>query len=351
MQELQCADCIMNFLETEREPQIRDFIFDLLFDDIHQVSTKYILQLLLSYSISLEAQNTLECISKWIIINIGNELIQSLFNQLIRDHFILVLNETEQKPAANLINLARICPLFSSLFMAIVLDMLANNLISNHEKCLNKLFNLFEIWISRDPTLPLLAYRANSSHASSYLFNPLPGLLFVSVVYPIRCALECYETHKNETLTGTSLLSTTINKRKQLVEKRIESCEKDSHNLEDLSSKVHFISLKLIKDLESLQLNLNEFKLINLKHIETMRRVFDDLNTAVSDTNKQTINCYHSVKSLSKIREECLDKLAQFLEICWQLEFISCKKREVRDLLLSTNYDQESLLSIILNDE
>ena len=72
MQELQCADCIMNFLETEKEANVRDYIFELLFDDIHQVSTKFILQLLLSYSLSLEAQKTLECISKWIIINIGS---------------------------------------------------------------------------------------------------------------------------------------------------------------------------------------------------------------------------------------------------------------------------------------
>jgi hypothetical protein len=89
MQELQCADCIMNFLETEKEPQVRDYVFELLFEDIHQVSTKCILQLLLSYSLSLEARNTLECISKWLIMNIGNEIIQNMFDQLITDHFLL----------------------------------------------------------------------------------------------------------------------------------------------------------------------------------------------------------------------------------------------------------------------
>lgn len=347
MQELQCADCIMNFLETEREPQIRDYIFELLFDDIHQVSTKYILQLLLSYSISLEAQNTLECISKWIIINIGNELVQSIFNQLIRDHFVLVLNETDLKPAPNLINLARISPLFSSLFMAIVLDMLPNNLILNHEKCLSKIFNLFEIWISRDPILPVLAYRANLTHASSYLFNPLPGLLFVSVVYPIRCALECIQTHTNEAITSTL---TTNKNRKHLAEKRAESCEKIAKSIEDLSSRVHFLNLKLIKDLDSHNLKSNEFKLINLKHVDSVRRAFDDLNASAVDASRPHVNgCFHSVKTLKQIREDCLDKLAQFLEVCWQLDYISCKKQEVKALF--SNHDQDSLLSIILDSE
>ncbi len=188
MQELQCADSILNFLETEHEPDIRDYIFELLFDDIHQVSTKYILQLLLSYAISLEAQNTLECISKWVAMNIGNEIIQNIYNQLIRDHFLLVVDENEQ-PTQNLINLARISPLFASLFMTIVLDMLPNNLITNHEKSLTKLFNLFDIWISQNPILPILAYRANLSHTSVYLFNPLPGLLYISVVLPIKSEL------------------------------------------------------------------------------------------------------------------------------------------------------------------
>jgi hypothetical protein len=122
MQELQCADCIMNFLETERDSHVRDYIFELLFDDSFSI-TKHILQSLLSYSISLEAQNTLECISKWIIINIGNEIMQSIFNQLIRDHFLLSLDDNEYPPQ-NLVNLARIAPLFASLFITVILDML-----------------------------------------------------------------------------------------------------------------------------------------------------------------------------------------------------------------------------------
>ncbi len=60
MQELQCAECIVNFLETEKEAQVREYVFDLLFEDIHQVSKRHILQLLLSYSLSMEARQTLD---------------------------------------------------------------------------------------------------------------------------------------------------------------------------------------------------------------------------------------------------------------------------------------------------
>lgn len=346
MQELQCADCIMNFLETERESHIRDYIFELLFDDIHQASTKYILQLLLSYSVSLEAQNTLECISKWIIINIGNEMIQNIFNQLIRDHFLLVINENEQ-PTQNLINLARIAPLFTSLFMTIVLDMLANNLITNHEKCLNKLFNLFDIWISRDPILPVLAYRANITHASSYLFNPLPGLLFISVVYPIKVALECFQIHSNEHTKRNK-----NDKDKIAVSKRIELCKQNAQLLDELSSKVHFMSLKLVKDLESLAVNnaSESFKLLNFKHIEAIKRLIDDLNAAIRNQNINNL-CFHSIKSLNEIKDDCLDKLAQLLEILWQFDFINCNKQEIRTLFSNIiEQTSESLLAIVLNN-
>jgi hypothetical protein len=166
MQELQCVDCIMNFLENEKESSIREYIFELLFDDIHQVSTKFILQSLMSYSISLEAQKTLDCISKWIIINIGNEIIQNIFDQLITDHFLLVDEAADQITKVNqsLVNLAVRSPLFACLFMTIVLDMLPNNLISNHEKCLPKLVNLFSIWIEKNPMIPILAFRSNLTH-------------------------------------------------------------------------------------------------------------------------------------------------------------------------------------------
>ena len=147
MQELQCVDCIVNFLETEKDLAICDYTFNLLFDDMlyHQHASKFVLQLLLSYAISLEAQKTLECVSKWIISNIGNEIIQYLFDQLIKDHFLLAYEPDEDKPQDNLVNLCQISPQFASLFMTILLDMLSRDLIKCQEKCLKKGIYIFVI--------------------------------------------------------------------------------------------------------------------------------------------------------------------------------------------------------------
>lgn len=348
MQELQCADCIMNFLETERDSHVRDYIFELLFDDSFSI-TKHILQSLLSYSISLEAQNTLECISKWIIINIGNEIMQSIFNQLIRDHFLLSLDDNEYPPQ-NLVNLARIAPLFASLFITVILDMLPNNLINNHEKCLTKLFNLFDIWISRDPILAVLAYKTNISHTSAYLFNPLPGLMYVSVIHPVKVALICFQDHKNESQKPLS------NKEKIASLKKIESCKQNAKILDDLSSKVHFISIKLIKDLESAGLNMNSseaFKLLNIKHVESVNRVFEELNQAIY--SNQSCSCFHSAKSLIALREDCLDRIAQLFEVCFRHGFISCRKQEVKQMFSgfqeTRSAGNEDLLTMVLNSE
>ena len=135
MQTLQCVDCIVNYFEGEKESNIRDFMFDLLFGDIYQIEN-HILILLSSYAISLESKNTLECLSKWIIMNIGNEIIQNIFHELVKDHFLLTYESAvdSQKPKDCLVKLCDTCPLFSSLFIAIVLDMQAK--LGGHEKCL-----------------------------------------------------------------------------------------------------------------------------------------------------------------------------------------------------------------------
>jgi hypothetical protein len=66
--------------------------------------------------------------------------------------------------------------------------------------------------------------------------------------------------------------------------------------------------------------------------------------------------CFHSIKSLTIIKEECLDKLAQLLEVSWQNDLISCKKQEIKELF--SNFCQQSvnqsekcnLLSMVLDN-
>lgn len=317
MQELQCVDCIVNYLENEKEANIRDYVFDLLFSDIyHQLSTKFILQLLFSYAISLEAQKTLECASKWIITNIGNEIIQNIFEQLVKDHFLLAYSPDSNLIQPNLINMCQISPLFSSLFMSIVLDMLANDLIRNQEKFLKKLSDLFEIWIEKNPMLPLLAYKSNLSHFSSYMLNPLPGLVYMTVIYPLKNFLE--------------------------------NPNVDKEQVNEMALKIHLISLKLIKDLSSSSGSINDsFKLLNLKNLESISKRIDEFVSQAQNLNSK------EKSSFTDLLNESLERLAQLLELCWQYSVICCSKSECLSLFSklfrNDKKDDICLMEIVLS--
>lgn len=174
---------------------------------------------------------------------------------------------------------------------------------------MTKLFNLFDVWISRDPILPVLAYRSNISHTSAYLFNPLPGLMYISVVHPVKVAIKCFQTHQNDAHKSFS------NKEKICSLKSVEKCKQNAKILDDLSSKVHFINIKLIKDLESAGLNVSSAdafnKLLNIKHVESVNRVFEELSQVIQ--SKQASSCFHSVQSLETLREDCLDRIGMHI--------------------------------------
>jgi hypothetical protein len=364
IQELQCVDCIVDFLETEPESSIREYVFDLLFGDIYnQANTRFILQLLFSYSVSLEARRTLECISKWIIMNIGNEIIQNLFDQLIKDHFLLIESnsndEVTYRPQQQLINLAIISPLFSSLFMSIVLDMIANNLISNQEeKCLFKIFNLFQIWIETNPAIPLLAFKLNLSHLSLYMLNPLPGLLYTSIIYPLKvasqnCSLEAMIDESYFEAEASKINRTTLSK------KFYEKYKIKAERIDELASKVHLIALKLIKDL-AVSIRDSSFKLLNFKQLEFISKRIDEFNQAIVKKNltKPIELNYYSEQTCKQILNDCLERLAQLLQLCWQFGLINCTKVETK-VLFRNHLSQEegihktngvdSLLSLVLN--
>ena len=131
--------------------------------------------------------------------------------------------------------------------------------------------------------------------------------MFVSVIHPIKVALSCFQDHKTESQKSLS------SKEKIASLKKNESCKQNAKILDDLSSKVHFISIKLIKDLESAGLNVSSadtFKLLSIKHVESVNRVFEELNQAIY--SNQSCSCFHSVKSLIALREDCLDRIGNF---------------------------------------
>ena len=371
MQELQTADCILNFLESEKDPVIRDYVFDLLFADLlyHQLSSKFILQLLISYAISLKAQNTLECTSKWIIMHIGNELTQNLFNELLKDHFLLAYESDADRPQENLVNLSQICPLFTSLFITIVLDMLANNLVKQHEKILKKLFNLFEIWIEKNPTFPFMAYKSNIGHPSSYMLNPLPGLVYLTTIYPFKNLLDSLKSFTKNVERRLGNSETEIQSEPSIIEQEFSLFSKSVLSLDDLVSKVHLICLKIIKDLSnyisSQSIGSDSFKLLNLKNIESLNKRIEEFSISIDKESliakEIEIKSNHKLSSdhiglaFNKILDESLERLAQLLGSCWEFGFINCSKEECRNLFKkyfskSEQLNDISLMEVILSN-
>jgi hypothetical protein len=294
MQDLQCVDSIVNFLEREKETNIRETVFSIVFDDLS--SSKYILQLLVSYAISTEAQKTLECVSKLITVNIGNDsLLHYIFDKLVKDHFLLAHESDIDKPQENLFNMANVSPLFASFFMAVLLDMLSRDLIDTPRKCLRKMFNLFECWIEKNSMLPILALTLNLKHPSSHVLNPLPGLMYTTIIYPFKNFIECLKSF-------TKNVQTKVNKFKEQVQynsnKENEEAEEASYSLimemefkhfvqeiltlDDLVSKIHFVLLKLIKSLSTF-LNGQAIKLISVKNVEAISRCIDHFNKLIDE--------------------------------------------------------------------
>jgi hypothetical protein len=231
-------------------------------------------------------------------------------------------------------------------------------------KILKKLFNLFEIWIEKNPTFPFMAYKSNIGHASSYMLNPLPGLIYVTTIYPFKNLIDSLKSYtKNlERLTEMQPESSIIEQEFSLFVKSVLS-------LDDLVSKVHLICLKVIKDLSnyisSQSIGKDSFKLLNIKNIESLTKRIDEFSISIDKENLITkeieIKSNHKFKSenirltFNKILDESLERLAQLLGSCWEFGFINCSKEECKNLfkkyfIKSEQSDDISLMEVILSN-
>jgi hypothetical protein len=389
MQELQCVDSIVSFLEREKETNVRDAVFSILFDDLS--STKFILQLLVSYAMSTEAPRTLECVSKLITGNIGNDsIVHFIFDKLIKDHFLLAYEPNTDTPQDNIIKIAHVSPYFASLFMAILLDMLTRDLIIMPSKCLKKMFNLFEIWIEKNSMLPMYALTLNLQHSNSAVFNPMPGLMYTTIIYPFKNFIECLKSFTKNVQTKVDKVKE--QERMQMSESNQEDEDESASyslimehefkrfvqeilNLDDLVSKVHFLSLKLLKDLSTFlnnqvmatAISRDSFKLISLKNIDAISRCIEQFNKLIDEQRTiqskliLNINSNHKFNSenikitFDKIQDGCLERLAQLLGLCFEFGFVECEKTALRDIFSGyfhnrSDQSNPSLLEIILND-
>jgi hypothetical protein len=94
-------------------------------------------------------------------------------------------------------------------------------------------------------------------------------------------------------------------------------------------------------------------KLLNLKQIDFICRRFDDFNSKLTKLSPVDVNlnkCYYNTTIFNDIQNECLNRLAQVLDICWRFNFITCDKVEIKKMF--NNYidsDNYSLLKSVLN--
>lgn len=128
------------------------------------------------------------------------------------------------------------------------------------------------------------------------------------------------------------------------------------------------MTLKLLKNISNIIESTNlfavdNFKLLKLKHIESIAKRYEDINKSFEIAAKRLRSnesgCFHSVKSVETVRNDCLDRLAQHLEACWKNGFADCRKQESRKFFTSRCFNTDienlengdlNLLTIVLNN-
>ena len=262
-----------------------------------------------------------------------------MFDQLVKDHFLLADGERQRA----LLTLCDTCPLFCSLFVAIVLDMLANSSSlapssSVCDKCAPRLVDVFAEWTSRHKMLPLLAFNTNMAHSSSYMLNPVPGLVYMSVVYPLKTFVERLRARRMPLAgsVGSQDASGGGDTSKPVL----------TSDLDELAFKVHIMELRLIRDLANMEgvaaaaanspAN-SPFKLVTLKHLENLSKQIDELSAISMQMSGGGGGATHEQRddAFERLLAEAMERLAQMLELCWQNEFISCTRGEVKQLFLN----------------
>lgn len=231
------------------------------------------------------AFNFKDCFSKWILNNIGNEVIQSIFDQLITDH-LLLMNDFKF-----LENLPSKSSLFCSLFTTLLLDMLQN---SSNTKLIRKSLNLFSIWFKKYPLLAIQALKDNYTNSCSYMLNPFPGILYLNIVYPL-----------------------------------INEQSNDNQGTTDYDQ-LHLTTIRLLQELSNTRI---DFKILSLNNVEYLLRKIEEKNLKNQKTNF----------------EACANRFSQVLQIFLAKNLVAFKKDDVIPLINNYNSQAEHGLQFLTN--
>lgn len=157
--------------------------------------------------------------------------------------------------------------------------------------------------MNHNPSLLLLAFK---SSGNSHMLNPLPGLMNISIVHPLRF------------------------------------CADDSENrqAEDISSRVHFISLKIIQNLSTNEPG-SVLKLVSGGSIESVFKTVSEFAFTLA-ANSDSVQ---SARRYSDLLERSMEKLGQFLIVATQFGLIGVPKEDVKALYLKHFQDNHAASS------
>lgn len=299
-------------MESERDEKCREFLFDLLFSSTTPLSvdSKSYLILLISYSVSLVAKNTLDAVSRWILLNVNNNVVDNLFHSLIKDQFMLRLGKPQ-----NLINLAHASPLFASIFISIVIERLASHLTTSNSlnlplvDCLGQVLELFDAWFTFNPGLPLIAIKQSlNARLNSNRLNIVDNLVRIAFIYPLRMESsgQSGNLKANQFFISSSLVFLDL-------------------LTEEYTERSHLFCMKLLLGLRDLSIT-GELNILDMKTLETLLKRLDELEANRGRENDQI---------WLKLRSESLERLVECLELCWKYRMSQVNKKEAKVLLHS----------------
>lgn len=162
--------------------------------------------------------------------------------------------------------------------------------------------------------------------------------------------MECFDKH-----IKTDAISTDKHDKQRIL------CEKNFKELEETSSQVQLMTLKLMKNIHNIiqttkLFAADTFKLLGLKNIETISKKFQEIDQLYGISLKKhadQTSCFQTAALVSAAKEDALDRLAQQLEICFQYGFASCKKQDIKALFMNGCFgcadEDANLLSMVLN--
>lgn len=162
--------------------------------------------------------------------------------------------------------------------------------------------------------------------------------------------MECFDKH-----IKTGAIDTAKHDKQRIL------CEKKFKDLEETTSQVQLMTLKLMKNIHNIiqttkLFAADTFKLLSLKNIESISKKFQEIDQLYGISLKRHTDrtgCFQTAALVSAAKEDALDRLAQQLEICFQYGFTSCKKQEIKALFVNGCFgfadEDANLLSMVLN--